>query len=122
MVDLAGRKALIVEDEGAVALLIEDMLLDLGCEIAASVAELGRACEVANTVGIDFAVLDLNLNGYSALPVAQILRERGIPFIFSTGYGAGGVSQEFAAYPILPKPFISADLRDKIAAALRAQR
>jgi CheY-like chemotaxis protein len=98
------------------------MLLDLGCEIAASVAELGRACEVAHTVGIDFAVLDVNLNGYSALPVAQILRERRIPFIFSTGYGAGGVPHEFAAYPILPKPFVSADLRDKIAAALGAHR
>ena len=122
MVDFAGLRALIVEDEGAVALLIEDMLVDLGCEIAASVAELGRACEVARTVAIDFAVLDLNLNGHSALPVARILSERRLPFVFSTGYGAGAVSEEFAVYPILPKPFISADLRDKIAIVLGLPR
>jgi len=122
MLEFAGLKALVVEDEGAVALLIEDMLLDLGCQIAASVPELDRACEMARTIEVDFAVLDLNLNGHSALPVARILRERRVPIIFSTGYGRPGVSQEFAAYPIVPKPFVSADLRDSIATALMLHR
>ncbi len=118
MTDLAGRRALVVEDEGAVALLIEDMLADLGCEIVASAAGLGRACELARTAGIDFAILDLNLNGASAIPVARILRERHIPFVFSTGYGVRGVSEEFAFHPLLAKPFVIADLQEKISAAL----
>ncbi len=122
MVDLAGRRALVVEDEGAVALLIEDMLVDLGCEIVASAADVGRACELARTARIDFAILDLNLNGASAIPVGYILRERRIPFVFSTGYGTSGSSEDFASYPLLAKPFVIADLRDKIAAALVLHR
>ncbi|MBM0104929.1 response regulator [Steroidobacter sp. S1-65] len=118
MVDFTGLRALIVEDEGAIALLIEDMLLDLGCEIAAAAAELGKACELARTARIDFAILDLNLAGVSALPVAEILRERGIPFMFSTGYGTSAVSGVFERYPVVAKPFVMNELRDKIAAAL----
>jgi CheY-like chemotaxis protein len=122
MVDLAGRTALVVEDEGAIALLIEDMLADLGCEIVASAAEIGKACVLARTVSVDFAILDLNLNGASAIPVARILRERHIPFVFSTGYGAGGVSEDFAFYPLLAKPFVRTDLQDKVSAALALYR
>lgn len=120
MDDLAGRRALVVEDEGAVALLIEDMLADLGCEVAASAANLRKACELASEAQIDFAVLDLNLNGASAIPVARILRERRIPFVFSTGYGAAGVEEDFAGAPLLAKPFLLKDLRQKICIALRA--
>jgi CheY-like chemotaxis protein len=118
MVDVAGLRALVVEDEGAVALLIEDMLLDLGCEIAATAAELAKACQLARAARIDFAILDMNLAGASALPVAQILRERGIPFLFSTGYGTSAVSGDFEAYPVAAKPFVMVELRDKIVAAL----
>jgi CheY-like chemotaxis protein len=121
MVELAGLRALVVEDEGAVALLIEDMLLDLGCDIAASAAELSRACDLARSAQIDFAVLDLNLGGVSALPIARILRERRIPFVFSTGYGTTGASQEFESHPILTKPFVIADLRMKVTLALSKQ-
>jgi CheY-like chemotaxis protein len=122
MADLSGLKVLVVEDEGAVALLIEDMLLDLGCEVAASAAELDKACELARSAKIDLALLDLNLDGSSALPVASILRERKIPFVFSTGYGPEGVSQEFDSYPILVKPFEIFDLQAKVAAALELNR
>jgi CheY-like chemotaxis protein len=118
MVDFAGLRVLMVEDEGPVALLIEDMLLDLGCEIVASAADVEHACEVARVAEIDLALLDLNLQGLSALPVAHILRERGIPFIFSTGYGAGGVIKEFASSPILAKPFVFAELQQKMQLAL----
>lgn len=118
MTDLSGLKALVVEDEGGVALLIEDMLLDLGCEIAGSVARVAKACEVARTATFDFAVLDVNLDGEPAFPIASILRERRIPFLFSTGYGESGLPPEFNAHPVLSKPFGMADLRRVIAAAL----
>ena len=122
MADFTGLKALVVEDEGAVALLIEDMLLDLGCEVVASVAQLDRACEVARTIAIDFALLDLNVDGASALPVAHILRERHIPLVFSTGYGRHGIEQVFESYPMLAKPFVIAELQEKIATALANHR
>ena len=120
MADFAGLKALVVEDEGPVALLVEDMLIDLGFHIVASAAELEKACELARTATIDFALLDLNLNGVSAMPVARILRERGIPFVFSTGYGVSGRSEEFASCLVLAKPFVFEDLRQVARIALAA--
>jgi DNA-binding response OmpR family regulator len=122
MTDLSGFRALIIEDEGPIALLIEDMLLDLGCEIIASAAELETACEIARTAHVDFALLDLNLNGLSALPVAHVLHERGIPFVFSTGYGVTGLSDGFESYPTLAKPFVIDDLCNNIVIALGQRR
>jgi CheY-like chemotaxis protein len=115
---ISGLKALIVEDEGSIALLIEDMLERLGCEIAASVARLSEACEVARTATFDFAVLDVNLDGKPAFPVADILRERRIPFVFSTGYGDSGLPAEFNGRPVLSKPFLTRDLQRAILQAL----
>lgn len=122
MVELAGLKVLLVEDEGPVALMIEDMLLDLGCRIVASAAELDRACELATTADIDFALLDLNLGGSSAMPVAYILKQRGVPFVFSTGYGIGGIPKEFSTRPSLAKPFRFRDLQEGVVRALTLHR
>ncbi|RFB88824.1 hypothetical protein B5K11_25605 [Rhizobium leguminosarum bv. trifolii] len=118
----AGIKVLIVEDEGFIALMIEDVLQDLGCEIIASVARLPEACEIAAVVSVDLAVLDVNLAGQSSFPVAQILRDRGVPFIFSTGYGREGLPEEFMESPVLAKPFSAEALQGTVALALEAQR
>lgn len=118
MDEFRGLTVLVVEDEGPIALLIEDMLADLGCEVTASAASLNKACALAESAAVDFALLDLNLNGASALPVADILRRREIPFVFSTGYGAAGLPNEYRQHPMLAKPFLAEDLRQKIAAAI----
>jgi CheY-like chemotaxis protein len=118
MSEFSGIKVLIVEDEGLVALLIEDMLQDLGCEIVASVAGLKEACAVAAAEEIDLAVLDVNLSGERSFPVAEILHERGVPFLFSTGYGTGGLPKEFSECPVLAKPFSAKALEEKLAVAL----
>ncbi|MCG6574758.1 response regulator [Pseudomonas sp. AF32] len=119
MTPFAGIRVLVVEDEGAIALLIEEMLEDLGCEVVASVARLTAAQDRASTAHIDLAVLDVNLAGERVFPVAQILRDRGIAFLFSTGYGASGVPAEFAGYPVLHKPFSESELQHKIGLALK---
>jgi DNA-binding response OmpR family regulator len=114
----SGLRALIVEDEASIALLLEDMLAALGCEIGASVARVAHACSLAQTGTFDFAILDVNLAGELGFPVAQILRERRIPFLFSTGYGEGAVPPEFGIYPVLSKPFSMKQLREAISTAL----
>jgi CheY-like chemotaxis protein len=119
MDDLSGLKVLVVEDESSVALLIEDMLAELGCEIAASVARLAQACEWAASGAFDLAVLDINLAGEYVFPAARILSSRGIPFLFSTGYGAAGVLAEFNRHPVLTKPFSLYTFKRAIIAALR---
>lgn len=114
MSEFSGIKVLIVEDEGFVALLIEDMLQDLGCEIVASVAGLNEACRIAQTAEIDLGVLDINLDGEQSFPVAAVLRERGVPFMFSTGYGTSGLPAEYGDCTVLGKPFSAEDLRRSI--------
>jgi CheY-like chemotaxis protein len=118
MTPYSGIKVLIVEDEGLVALMIEDMLQDLGCEVIASVARVSEARGIAATAEINLAVLDINLAGQPSFPVAEILRDRGVPFIFSTGYGREGLPRQFTGSPVLGKPFSASDLQRTMAKAL----
>ncbi|MBX3510856.1 MAG: response regulator [Hyphomonadaceae bacterium] len=112
-------KALIVEDESLVAMLIEDLLLDLGYDVVAMAGQLDHAVRVAGEVEVDFAVLDLNLHGQLTYPVAEALARRGIPIVFATGYGAAGLPPEWADRPVLQKPFQQHELRGAIDSALR---
>ncbi|MGK9052027.1 response regulator [Neorhizobium petrolearium] len=118
MSKFSGIKVLVVEDESFVALMIEDMLEDLGCQIVASLARLKEACDIASTAELDVAVLDINLGGERSFPVAHILQERGVPFMFSTGYGKNGVPAELSDAPVLSKPFSGKELEETLALTL----
>jgi len=85
------KRAFLVEDEGVVALLIESMLDELGYEVIGPVPRLAKALDVARTENFEIAVLDVNLNGTTSFPIADLLLEKGIPFVFATGYGAPGI-------------------------------
>ena len=85
---LAGQRALVIEDEGLVSVLIEDILLDSGCAIAGTASSLAEALDKVETLAFDFAIVDVNLNGLQSAPVAEALVERGVPFVLATGYGA----------------------------------
>jgi len=109
---LTGRRVLLVEDEALVAMLVEDMLADEGCEVAATASRLGEALTLAGDTGlaIDLAILDVNLAGEPVFAVAEILSKRGVPFAFATGYGAGGLPEAWRHRPTLQKPFTAADI------------
>lgn len=104
---LAGRRVLVVEDEPLIAMLLEDMLSDLAVEAAHTADSVPAALDaVASLDGLDGAILDMNLRGRSVDPVADALAEKGIPFVFASGYGQGapGVGRHDGA-PVLAKPF-----------------
>jgi CheY-like chemotaxis protein len=113
-------RVLIVEDEMLVAMNIEDMLLDLGHEVAGLAGRLDAAMALAREAEFDLAMLDVNLAGETSFPVAEILASRGIPFLFATGYGIKGVAEEYRTYPVLQKPFRAHDL-DQALRASQAQ-
>ncbi len=114
-------RVLVVEDETLVALILEDMLVELGHEIVGPAATLSAGLEIAERQEIDIAILDLNLKGVSSLPIANALRERGVPVVFSTGYGRGGLPEPFGDAPLLQKPFQQADIEDVIAQAVNSR-
>ena len=115
----ARRRVLIVEDEALVAMLIEDVLLDLNCDVIAVAAQLEHAMEATARESFDVAILDVNLAGTMTYPVARVLRARGTPFIFVTGYGPDGIDPDYAGYPVLQKPFRRNDLAAALSLALR---
>ena len=107
---LAGKRVLVVEDESLVSMMLEDYLEELGCVLAGSAARLPSAQDAARTLTFDVAVLDVNLDGQESFSVADILTRRNIPFVFSTGYGGGGLPDRLKGKPVLQKPFLQADL------------
>jgi len=106
----AGLRVLVVEDEMMVSMLIEDMLTDLGCTVVGPASRLDEAIELAKQNGLDCAVLDVNLGGQPIFPLADLLRERGRPFAFATGYGDAGLRDVDRGSPVLQKPFREGDL------------
>ena len=95
---------LIVEDEMLVAMMLEDMLADLGLR-SMKAARIGKAALLASEAALAGAILDVNVAGETVYPVARELRRRRIPFVFATGYGVSGLRADYRDWPTLSKPF-----------------
>lgn len=119
---MSDLRVLVVEDEMLVAMMIEDMLIELGFEIVGPATRLQRALHLAHEESFDFAVLDVNLANERSFPVAMVLRERGIPFVFATGYGSPGLTDGFRDTVTLQKPFQKQQLSRAISTALDAAK
>lgn len=104
MTALRNKRILIVEDEFIVAAMAEDMLCDLGATVVGPAGTIARGLSLAETEPLDAALLDVNMNGERIDPVVEALMARGVPFVFATGYGAGGVGVGRDA-PVLDKPY-----------------
>jgi len=109
------RRVLVIEDEVIVGMLLEDMLDELGCEVAAISTHIEEALQLARTLDIDLAILDVNLGGKQSFPVADVLKNRGVPFMFATGYGAQILKPPYSGTPTLQKPFQFDDLQRMLA-------
>ena len=110
-------KVLVVEDESIVAMDIENMLEQIGCRVVASVPRLLKALRMAGSLDIDLAVLDINLAGELVYPLALRLADRGIPFVFSTGYSTATVPAELRDRPLVKKPVTLGSLKKAVAMA-----
>ncbi len=105
------RRILLVEDEILVAMLLEEILADLGYDVVGPVGRVDEAIELAKTAAIDGAILDVNLAGHHVYGVADALTERNIPYIFATGYGQAGLRDGYTDRPVLNKPFRANELK-----------
>lgn len=98
-------RVLVVEDELMVATMLEETLADEGCTVVGLVGRLAGAIRLARTAAIDAALLDVNLHGKAVWPVAQILRQRGIPYAFLTGYDCAAIPAGQQPCVVVTKPF-----------------
>ncbi|MBC7283277.1 response regulator [Hoeflea sp.] len=115
MTGKTSKRILIVEDEVLLAMHLEDMLSELGHEVVGQATRIDEALELVRETDIDFAILDINVAGTQSFPVADILRQRGIPFTFATGYGVEGLMDGYRDCPVLQKPYAQEDLARSIA-------
>jgi DNA-binding response OmpR family regulator len=112
--------ALVVEDEIIIAFLIEDMLKDAGFLEVLHSGSIPQAFALLEKTRPDIAILDLNLAGEPAYPVAERLQSAGIPFVFASGYGTVGVAGAWSGTPVIQKPFQADALMELLAACLPA--
>ena len=116
----SGPRVLLVEDEIIVCWLLEEMIGELGYTVVGPAARISQALSIIESVAIDAAVLDLNLDGEPSYAIADALLERGIPFVFSTGYNKDSVREGYRSVPLLQKPYHIAELADAIKKLLPA--
>ena len=107
---LEGLKVLVVEDDYLISLLFDEMLTSAGCVVVGPLPRLADALDAAAKASCDAAVLDVNLGGERVYPVAKILAERHVPFVFVTGYSGDALPREYADQPRIAKPFRAAQL------------
>jgi two-component SAPR family response regulator len=111
-------RVLVVEDEAIVGIMIEDFHGDFGYSVVGSVKNMQTAALLAATEKIDVAVVNINISGQAATAVADNLIERGIPFLFVSGYEKMRGAR-YAPIPLLRKPFEPEDLHDAVGRVLR---
>jgi DNA-binding response OmpR family regulator len=121
--EFQGVRVLVVEDDMMICLLFEDILLEFGCEIIGPACDITRAADLARRhQGIDVAILDVNLAGQVVFPVADILAERGVPFLFATGLDADGLPAKWRGYQTVQKPMTIGQLAASLGHTLRNHR
>ncbi len=117
---LHGTRVFVAEDEILVAMLIEDILSDSGCQVIGPFASVTDALAAAARTDADIAVLDVNLRGEKIYPVAERLAARGIPFFLLTGYGRDAVPADRPDWVACSKPFRAKELVQMIVERLPA--
>jgi len=119
--DLSGRSVLLVEDEMILAAEIEHSLEEAGAQVIGPVGRLGDALAIVTTSDerFDAAILDVDLHGQDVFPVADVLRDRGIPFLFHTAHGSkAGLKDRYSGAVVCNKPVFSEHLVALVAGLL----
>ena len=120
---LSGRRVLLVEDEALVAMLLETILEDMGCIPVGPAASVEDGLVMANDAeSLDAALLDVNVAGRQVFPIAEALKTRGVPFVFSTGYGESGLPDAWRGHPTVQKPFTESAIRAALMKAMGVEQ
>lgn len=114
----SATRILVLEDEPIVGFALEDMLLEMGFPTVFLATQLAEATDIVELGRVDAAILDVNIHGKRSYPVADILAQRQVPYIFATGYGDTEHPPAHSAVPTVTKPYSIQDIRNALASAL----
>ena len=114
---LKEKRILVVEDEALIAVMVEDMLSEMGCSVVGPAATIESALALARSEQLDGAILDVNVRGERIDPVADALAARGVPVLFATGYGEVKLASGAVA-TVIDKPYTQEKLARGLAAAM----
>ncbi|NHN83313.1 GAF domain-containing protein [Acetobacter musti] len=113
---LRGKTILVLEDEFLVATDLEETLQSEKQAVVLVAPTIQEALDILETRTVDLAILDVNVGGTTSVPVATVLTERAVPFLFATGYGKGAsVTETFPTAPILAKPYATGEAVNALA-------
>ena len=119
---LVADRILLVEDEALIGMMMTNMLTELGHCVVGPYARMADALSAARHAKFDAAILDVNLDGELAYPIADILIDRNLPFAFVTGYDTQSIDERFAQIPIIQKPIARDMLQSLLTARTRPAR
>jgi DNA-binding response OmpR family regulator len=119
---ILGSRILVVEDNFLLAEVVGDFLTECDMEVVGPACGLNIGLVYAREAVLDGALIDINLNGRLCFPICDVLRERGIPFAFLTGYSdLALVPQRYRDVPLVAKPFEPMEMKTAIMAMLSGQ-
>lgn len=102
--EVAGRRVLLVEDDYFIADELAQWLRNAGAEVIGPVGTLSEALHLLDSHPLDGAILDINLRGELAYPLADALISRGTPLVFSTGYDESAIPERYCDVTRCEKP------------------
>ncbi len=105
------KRILVVEDEALIVMMLEDILNELGYVVSSTAQSVGEAMSALEENAFDAVILDVNLGEERSWPIAGILKERGTPFVLSTGASTNDTPAEFADVLNIRKPYAFDDLQ-----------
>lgn len=117
------KSVLVVEDEYLLARDMCKALLDIGAQPVGPVGELAKALQLAReTAELDAAIMDVNLRGEAAFPLADYLIEAGVPIILTTGYDCSSLPEKYRNVETWQKPLSLAELQRLLRSAIAGSR
>jgi CheY-like chemotaxis protein len=114
-------RILVVDDEPLIAMMVEDWLVELGCEVVGPVGSVEEGLTMAGTADLDGAILDVNLGGRNCFSVAHALKQRDVPFAFATGDSRIDKEAGFSDPILLSKPFVFDDVKKVLGKLLKSR-
>lgn len=115
------KRILVVEDESLIVMMLEDILHELGYAVSATAQSVGEAMTALEANAFDAVILDVNLGDERSWPVAAFLKDRGTPFVLSTGASTNDTPAEFADVPNIRKPYTFEDIERTFSALFSAE-